>query len=538
MKNYKKIAYLSAACLLVNSYNLFGTSGEYTTPKITLVIVVDQLSFQTVERLSPYFKYGFKKLLDHGVNFTHAHHPHGNPLTATGHTTISTGAYAKDHGVTLNRWQDEDGTMTTFGDDDAQTTAVYAKNGLYPYGLSGHHMLVETLTDQLLLTRNQQKQFFVFSLANEQMAALAMGGKLGKAIWFDDKAQQYTTSKAYYAEFPAWLSTFNRSQKQNKTWKLQYAQTSPAYQLPLIKNHRFAAIPKNVTEFTYEQTPAANDTLFNLCKTCINQSNLTEKNAHLFLWIGVSNIDILGHLYGQNSIEVIDLLYHLDQQLDDLITYAQQKVGKQKTLVVLTADHGCSPIPELMIEQGFYAARRIDATQLIQQANELIEKKYHVKNAIVNLECTHLFLNKKAFASMKPETRTFIMKTLKTFIKKHPGIKNCWTKEEMATSTFDGNNLEQYYKNQFYAKRSGDLILMPYPYCYISRHPKGTGHTSAYAYDTQVPLIFYQAGKTKKTRVNELASLTQLVPTLADMLGIPCPSEALDQSLLRFITTK
>ncbi len=526
-------------------------------PKITLIIVVDQLSYQTFNRLSPHFKYGFKNLLQNGACFTYAHHPHGNPVTATGHTTISTGAYAKDHGVVLNGWMDGDGRFVDFGDDDVATAAVFSKQGYYKYGLSAHHILVETLSDKLILQNNPQKQFSVYAFAHKPRAAIAMAGKLGKAIWFDSNARQYTSSKAYFNQLPKWLKQFNRDKKLDKltkiSWKLAYDKEAPAYQLPYINDYRFAATPDrlaaktiNLTramgpietnngeeqDFLYEETPWANDTLVDLCKKCIDTHKLQSPTQHLVLWVSISNYDMLGHTYGHHSMEATDLLYHLDQQLEALIRYAQQKAGKKQTLVVLTADHGCSPIPEILKAQGFYAARRINASMLKKEMNALIEEEFGVTKAVAALKNTQFFLNKKVMNKLASEARINIIKRLQTFLMHQPGIKKCWTKKELANTAFEPYNLEQYYKNQLHSQRSGDLIIMPYPYVYFSKYHKGTGHTCAYAYDTQVPLLLYQPGNIKKQIINQPVQITQLVPTLARIFDISCPSGAVGSALL------
>lgn len=547
---FKKIACL---CLLFASYEV---KLPCVTPKITIVVVVDQLAYQTFNRLSPFFNNGFKKLLNNGVSFTNIHHPHGNPVTATGHTTISTGAYAKDHGVVLNGWMEKDGTFVDFGDDDPKTSAVFSKNSTYNYGFSAHHILVETLSDQLILKSNPHKNFFVYAIAHKPRSAIAMAGKLGKAIWFDNQAKQYTSSKAYFNELPLWLKQFNQKHNLSNiatmTWKLLYNEKTQFYNFPHINDYDFAAaapLAKRTIklsqgvgtvdtnngeeeEFLYEQTPAANNTLINLAKTCIDLHNLKQSQNHLMLWVSVSNFDMIGHIYGQYSLEAIDLLYHLDQQLAELIAYAQKKVGKKNTLIALTADHGCCPIPEVCKRQGYPNAQRIDINKLQKSMNALIEQKFGKSKIVKTFKNNQFFLDYKQKKSLNNTTLEAILLCLKNHILQQPGIKSCWTKKELETTSFDINHLEQYYKNQYHPLRTGDLIIMPFPYVYVAKYSTGTGHTTPYAYDTQVPLILYQDGSiTKKTNTHQ-SYITQLVPTLAHILRVPCPSGAVGTPLL------
>ncbi len=526
-------------------------------PKITLVFVVDQLAYHTFDRLSPYFKHGFKQLLQEGVVFSNVHHPHGNPVTATGHATIATGAYAKDHGVVLNGWMNDDEKFVDFGDDDSADSAVFSKNGVYDYGFSARHLLVDTLSDQLVLSSNPSKNFFVYAVSHKPRSAIAMAGKLGKAIWFDNQARQYTSSKAYFKEFPLWLKRFNlQSNLSNLTsiyWKPFYSISSSNYKFPLINNYEYAASSHQLVnhiiqlsrsfgkvdtnngeeeEFLYEQTPAADQALINLCKTCIDIHDLKNKANHLVLWISVSNFDMLGHIYGHYSMETTDLLYHLDKQLKGLIDYAQKRVGKKNTLITLTADHGCCPIPELLQKQGFHSACRLDSSELKKKMNMSIEQKFSIKKIVAAFKNNQVFLHKKGFNITDKEKYSAILSELKSLLKQQSGIKECWTKSELEHIGFQSHDLEQYYKNQYHSLRSGDLILMPFPYVYIAKYPTGTGHTTPYAYDTQVPLVFYQYGSIEKKQKTHLVYITQLAPTLAQILKVSCPSGATEQQPL------
>lgn len=478
MNIYKKI-WASIAALTILTAHLNGI------PKITLIIVVDQLSYQSFNRLTPYFTYGLKDLMETGTNFTSAHHPHGNPTTATGYATISTGAYAKAHGIVLDE-------------------------------ITAQSILVPTLSDQILQNKPKQNKFTVYALANTSAPARAMAGKLGKAVWFDETKQQYTSSSTYFANLPQWLNICNKKMNRSAKWLLCHSSKSPAYQLPMLKDFRFAALPQHESIFPFEQTPNANEQLIQLCKACID----AHKNTNLVLWVGFTNFETIGNRYGPTSLEAIDLLYHLDKQLDTLIAYARKKVGKKETCIVFTAAHGCSPIPEQLKAQGFYAARRIQSTDLQKKINSFVYKKYGLKNSIAKIESTQIFFDKKIIQKLKSHEQNQMIHAVQKYLLMHPGIKHCWTKQELTSHTIDAYNLEQYYQNQCQAQRSGDLILMPFPYTVISTAAKGTAATSAYSYDTQVPLLVAQKGIFEKRKVANTVYLTQLAPTIASILNI------------------
>lgn len=504
-----------------------------TQPKVTILVVIDQGAYHHFIRLSPYFQKGFKTLLEEGISYENAHHPHGAPVTATGHVTISTGCLARTHGVPLNSWADKENKTIAFGNDET-------------FGFSGYHILSASLPDMLIANKLMQKKITVFALGNKPRAVIALAGHLGKAIWFDDDKQQYTTAKPYFNQTPPWLTLFNQQHSikkvKNVTWQTRYPQNSPAYNFPCIDNYDFASADEplinktiqiktthdvssnngeNDHENSFNFTPYANENLFELCKACIDAHTQDKSSDHLVLLVTISNLDMLGHLYGPQSREVVDSLYHLDWHMGAFLQYLDKTMGLKNVLFILTADHGVAPIPELMQKQGFTSAKRINSFDLIKKMNALIEEQFHVPHFVASFKNNQFFFNKKQQATGSEETAKKITQTLKNFLQHQPGIKYCWSQHDLKTTLFEPTSLEQFYKNQLYEPRSGDLICMPYPYTLITKYKTGTGHMSAYAYDTQVPLILYQKGILEKKRILKKVFITQLAPTLAKLYKVP-----------------
>src|SRR5215210_335045 len=56
-----------------------------------LMLVVDELAWDTLMRFRPALRGGLARLLDSGVTFTEAHHRHAMTATARGHATLVTG---------------------------------------------------------------------------------------------------------------------------------------------------------------------------------------------------------------------------------------------------------------------------------------------------------------------------------------------------------------------------------------------------------------------------------------------------------------
>lgn len=514
-------------------------------PKVTVIFVVDQMAYRYIPKIGPYFKHGFKTLLNQGVSYTNAYHPHGMPATATGHAALNTGAFAKDHGIIGNRWVDAKGNKIVSDFDTPEAAAVFAPNGFYQFGASSKQLMVDGLSDQFVLASEPQTPRKAVSVSLKSRAATATAGKAGKAIWFDPKTGNFTSSLAYFNTIPCWLDAFNKknnpSLQEKITWKSAYPLSDNAYKFsytnfihkPQLVGSTITVSPpdpKNMELFS--KTPQANELVLNLAKQVFNQYTQKEEPSELLLWVCLSSLDKLGHDYGSNSLENIDMMYHLDKQIGDFMNYVLSHVpSKSDALFALSADHGVSPVIELVQKEGYSAARRIKTPPIKKAMNTLIEEKYGIKNVVMRVKSPNFYMSEEFMTMNNPKLQNNILQDLKKYLRSHVGIKNVWTYQELAKSTFTKNQKENFFKEQLYPTRSGQLIMQTYPYNMVTKWDSGADHRTPYNYDIHVPLVIYQPGVREKKVVNENVWTLQFANTLADILEVPRPSASIQEKL-------
>ena len=539
------LKFLAALVFIIATLNTI-TYGK--SPKLTVVFVIDQFAYHYFEKIEPHLTGGIKFLLNNGIVYKNAYFPHANPATSPGHVAINTGTYAKDHGIIGNKWIDQNGNKINYEFDDLQTTKEFLSNnnsspGKYEkYGKSGKNIMVDGISDQFARHSKPFENHKVFALSYKSRAAIGLAGKLGKAIWFDNN--QFTTSKAYFQSPPEWLLQFNQKYNtpnipQKLHWKLFYPRQSPAYNFYNITNYdfshlKFSLIDKpfstlhNDTNDSLEKlflkTPHSNQHILDLAKECLNNNLSPNKNDKFLLWISMSSLDRLGHYYGPDSIEILDMIYHLDFQLKHFIRYVNKKIKPEKVLLVLTADHGVMPINEISQQQGLSIAHRLNEKLLKKHMNQLIQKTYGIDNIIKSFRSPQFYVNKQIFSKLNKIIQQKILTTLKLFLKKQPGIQNVWTYDELNNATFEPYSIDSFYKNQLYPERSGELTCKFGPYSAITKYPTGTHHRTPYEYDTHVPLIIYQQEKFEKEIVEEKVWMLQLANTLAQIYNIAKPA--------------
>ncbi|MDP3889215.1 MAG: alkaline phosphatase family protein [bacterium] len=520
----------------------FFSAEALNKPRLTIIIVVDQFAQDYIQKIKPYLKHGLRELISNGVYYPNAYMPHAMPATGPGHTALNTGTYAKDHGIVLNEWVNEQGKNVICDGDSAENAAVFSPTGTYNYGRSARLIMIDGLSDQFMLHSTEENPRYVFALSLKSRSAIGSASKLGKAIWFDEKEGLFTSSKAYFEELPAWIKTFNTTQGINELdhvfWHQAKPSSSRAYQFVNPKSYEFIiddairvgqSIPiereaKPDEPFhLFVQTPQANKLLFDLARKCIQVHCNKQNNTDLLLWLDLSSLDKLGHIHGPDSKEVLDMIYHLDKQLACFMRFAQRTAGTKNTLFVLTADHGIAPIPEVVKQAGLPAVRIIKK-DLIERSNAYLQKGHGIANAIYKFKFPQFFLNQDAFSLLSREKKHEILKDLQSFLQKQPGIKRAWTNKELDTQCFEPNSIENYFKQQRYPGRSGSLFIQVTPYSHFTKWEKGTSHRSPYKFDLHIPLVLYQRGSIELKTIGKDVSALQLANTLADILQIPRPS--------------
>ena len=103
-------------------------SQQAQAPRLVVVLVIDQMRSDYIDRYKHQWNAGLKRLLTEGAWFRRAAYPYLGTVTCTGHATISTGTFPAQHGMILNGWWDrEQAALIRCTDDtehDGQPRAV------------------------------------------------------------------------------------------------------------------------------------------------------------------------------------------------------------------------------------------------------------------------------------------------------------------------------------------------------------------------------------------------------------------------------
>ena len=202
----------SAGAALASAYN--------ARPKLVVLIVVDQLRGDLLERYHDQFvEGGFRLLMDKGAYFSNCNYQYANTRTAPGHATIGTGTYTLGHGILANEYWDaaqKKKIDTTFDADTRQIGDDRTGSSSSPRAL-----LATTFSDELRLATAGKSRAYGVAL-KDRAALLPVGYSANGAFWIDRDNGQWVTSTYYMKEPPDWLVEFNHGKRAEKYLDLDW----------------------------------------------------------------------------------------------------------------------------------------------------------------------------------------------------------------------------------------------------------------------------------------------------------------------------
>ena len=202
-------------------------------PKLVVLLVVDQMRADYVDKFRSQWTGGLKRLVEQGAWFRDAAYPYAATETCVGHSTISTGAFPATHGMVANAWWDrKDQKMVTCTADPDPNVKNIGYAGATPKGAdTAWRMAVPSFAEELKFQANGPTRVLTFSL--KARAAITMAGhKANAAVWFDSATGAWATSSAYaiepsienYAKAHPVKSDFG------KTWALSFPSSAYLYE--------------------------------------------------------------------------------------------------------------------------------------------------------------------------------------------------------------------------------------------------------------------------------------------------------------------
>lgn len=551
-------------------------------PRLVLVIVVDQFRADYLERFSDLFapNGGLRRLMRDGAQWTNTNYDHMPTYTAPGHATILTGAWPAETGIIANDWYErETGCVVSNSSDpeDKYTKECRPEKsrwqlfggGTNERASSPRRLIASTLGDEMRLVTNNRSKVIGISV-KDRGAMLPAGRHANAAYWFSPFTGNMVTSNYYFNELPAWVARYNEARPADKYCGMEWTRllkdtgeyerragedAPPWENIGQVRDtntfpHKIAGTPATASSACWsvlDFSPFSNDLLLQFARTAIENENLGSDADTDVLSVSFSANDYVGHRFGPYSQEAMDITLRTDQQIGALLDFVNAKVGLQNTLVAFTADHGVAPIPEHASAMGLTGGR-ISNTDIMNATRNAVRARFgrrddakdstadYVSEPLTN---GNIFFNTVALKRdgiNREEMERVVLEAVLTV----PGINRAFTRTQLETGSVSaGDVIGRRVLHGFHPRRSGDVILVQEPFKYFSEGPNPipATHGSPFSYDTHVPLIIMGQGVVAG-RYAESATPADLAPTLATLLRIQSPSNAVGRVLLEGLSSK
>ena len=539
---------------------------EANKPRLILQITVDQLRgdlpWRFYDRLG---EGGFRYLAEKGTVYRNAHHRHANTETIVGYTTLATGAHPSVHGMVANVWLDRQSGSLKYNVEDARypilsrRAGVDKKSEIDPTqrkarsdGRSPSAILVSTFGDELML--NQGGKSKVFGVSVKDRGAISMAGHIGKAFWFSKKSGEFITSSYYYEKYPEWVVEWNAQKPAikyaGKSWELLHERSSylfgdsdnRSYETPLPGYGRTFPHPFGTPLDKYFTTlltvsPAGDELVLDFAKALIRNEALGRDTIPDYLSISFSSTDYVGHIFGPSSLEAEDNLLRLDRTLAELLSFVDEKVGLDKTVIVLSSDHGAPEAPGYLKEMGYEADFIYPEAFDRQGAISVLKQKFGIGEKLITTYFhPYLYLNRDAIRQRKLD-QAEVERAVVEQLMKFDGVNLAISSSALAAGELPDTPLVDAILKNFNPKRSGDIYLVFEPYRFINDFDGLTvasTHGSPWRYDSHVPIMIAGPGVAAQ-QVYRKVHTVNIAPTLSLLVGAKLPSGSNGAPLLEVL---
>jgi arylsulfatase A-like enzyme len=484
---------------------------QHPVPSLVVVITVDQMRGDYLDRFGPQLTGGLARLVRQGTVFSHAYQDHGMTETAPGHATVLSGRNPDSTGIVRN----------SEGVNDSTPLLEVNGPGASPQRFRG------TVLFDWMRARWPDARGLSAS-RKDRSAILPMGRNKQSVYWYE--GGQITTSRYYADTLPAWVHRFNiaavAARRPGREWNLllppssypepdsaDYEAGGRAYTFP----HR---LPDDSTRdaAALPFTPFMDSLTLAFALEGIRQLRLGQGNHPDLVTIGLSATDYIGHTYGPDSREIHDQILRLDRLLGRFLTDVSR--GRDgRVLLALTADHGVTPFPEFSRTHGHPDAGYVTVDSLLVRWRDSLTARYGPGGPFITFfEAGMVGVNRQALAARGANVDS-VLELIRADLLKVPGMERVDTRASLAVVDTVRDDVARRWRNALAPGSMGELFLGLKDYWVLGRPGGSAQHGQPSELDAHVTLVLWGTG-IKAGRVDQRVSVVDIAPTLAQVLGI------------------
>lgn len=297
-------------------------------PKLIFTIVVDGGGWNALEQ-HPDSWPTIRSLMDEGVTYVNATIGSAPSITGALHATFGTGVYPRTHGLPGHVMRDDDGKLVDVYLDEADPRFLDAPTVSELWDeANGNRPIVGTVS------------FEGWHLGMIGHGAQREGGDKDIAVLWERDEEEWWTNEDYYS-LPPGIENVDSTRLEEYEEELDPRDglTDGAWFGHTVEELRDPAIRPG--------TPAFVRLTGDVIVDYILGSDLGRDALTDLFWIEMKMPDHAGHSWNMVRPEQADVLRETDTQIARMKSALDEVVGPDNYLLVLSADHGQQPLPEL-----------------------------------------------------------------------------------------------------------------------------------------------------------------------------------------------
>jgi predicted AlkP superfamily pyrophosphatase or phosphodiesterase len=487
-----------------------------------VLITVDGFSARHLDEYGAQLDGGLARFTRNGAWFTNAHHDHAITETAPGHASLLSGRFPWSTGIAANR----------VGVVDPQSPLVGSGN----VGASPQRFQGTTLFDWI---RQGHPKARALSVSAKDRGAILTVGRAKEDVYWYPGDGAFRTSTYYRDALPAWVVKFNERQLPQsyagKTWDLLRPVTD--YPEPdsvslegagndFVFPHGIPADPQRAANWI-RATPFIDEVTIAFALEGVGAMQLGAGPHPDLLAISLSATDAVSHRLGPDSREAHDQVLRTDRLVGVFLDSLFRLRDSAKVVVVFSADHGFSRIPELAARGSLNGPTRASLDDALAAAHRRMAE-LRVDPSALEVDQQIVLADRAAFMRAGAKIDVVLDEFIKA-ARATPGVARVDRIASLLKDTLT-DPIARRWVHQFGTRTNVELVATQTPGT-LWTSTLVASHGSPYDDDSRVPVIFYGGGFTSG-RFADFVRTVDIAPTLAALLKVK-PSEAIDGVPLR-----
>lgn len=339
-------------------------------PKLVVTVSLDGGGWNVLNKFPDAWP-NIDELIGEGASIENAIVGSSPSITPAIHTNISTGAWPQHHGVTAIAIRSKRGEIV----------GAFSKSSNYtgPIVDPSASLRLQTLGDLWDRANENAPKVGLLASGNYPLGMLGHGasvdgGDKDVAALLEEGTGQWQRDPRYYSRPPELNDDLDSLQASRDALDRQDGKADGKW-----LNH-------SLEEIAMGNTPVAAGWVEEATETVISQEQFGQDNLTDLLYVHFKSPDHVGHKWNMISPEMGEVINSVDDAIGELVEWLDERVGKDLYTLVLTADHGQTPL-----EAGGWPISRDELHADVQRGFDHVQNDQGI---IMRTSATSFFMNK------------------------------------------------------------------------------------------------------------------------------------------------